>query len=137
MRRYGGEGGNGLTGTVFIRRSLRAPAYLSPGIAPDVVAMPVGQGHTEYTRYATGRGQNPVTLLAPLTEPSTGTAAWAATRVRIARAADADGSLILFAGSQRLELFSLLSDLRFLLADLLGLFFQRLAEATGQRNKNQ
>jgi molybdopterin-containing oxidoreductase family iron-sulfur binding subunit len=26
--------------------SVRAPAFLNPGIAPDAVAMPVGQGHT-------------------------------------------------------------------------------------------
>ena len=81
--------------------SLRVPAYVSPGIAPDVVAMPLGQGHTDFTRYATGRGQNPSALLAPLTEPATGALAWAATRVKVTRAAAADGSLILFAGEQR------------------------------------
>ena len=30
---------------------VRAAAVLSPGIAPDVVAMPVGQGHENFTRY--------------------------------------------------------------------------------------
>ena len=40
--------------------SLRAPAFLSPGIAPDAIAIPVGQGHTNFTRYATNRGVNPV-----------------------------------------------------------------------------
>ena len=40
--------------------SLRAPALISPGIAPDVIAMPVGQGHETFTRYASGRGENPV-----------------------------------------------------------------------------
>ena len=39
-----------------------------PGIAPDVVAMPVGQGHETFTRYATGRGANPVAILAPVAE---------------------------------------------------------------------
>src|SRR5262249_38715654 len=38
--------------------SIQAPAFPSPGIAPDVVAMPVGQGHENFTRYATGRGEN-------------------------------------------------------------------------------
>ena len=65
--------------------TLRAPALVSPGIAPDVIAMPVGQGHQTFTRYASGRGENPVELLAPLTEPETGALAWAATRVRVAR----------------------------------------------------
>ena len=81
--------------------TLRSPAYLSPGIAPDVVAMPAGQGHANYTRYASGRGENPVELLAPVTEETTGAVAWAATRVKIARAGEADGRLILFAGGMR------------------------------------
>jgi anaerobic selenocysteine-containing dehydrogenase len=81
--------------------TVRAPAVLSPGIAPDVVAMPVGQGHGTFTRYASDRGVNPIAILAPMTEPDTGALAWAATRVKIARAADADGSLILFAGELR------------------------------------
>jgi len=81
--------------------SLRTSAILSPGIAPDVVAMPVGQGHQRFTRYATGRGENPIELLAPLTEPETGSLAWAATRVKIARVSGGDGRLILFAGAAR------------------------------------
>jgi anaerobic selenocysteine-containing dehydrogenase len=81
--------------------ALRAPAVLFPGIAPDVVGMPVGQGHESFTRYASGRGANPIKILAPITEPETGALAWAATRVRIARVADADGRLILFAGATR------------------------------------
>ena len=63
--------------------------------------MPVGQGHQTFTRYASGRGDNPARLIAPLTEAETGALAWAATRVRVARAGDADGSLIMFAGEQR------------------------------------
>jgi hypothetical protein len=63
--------------------------------------MPVGQGHSTFTRYASGRGVNPVTILAPLTELETGAFAWAATRVKIARAGDGDGSLVLFAGELR------------------------------------
>ena len=31
--------------------------------------MPAGQGHQTFTRYASGRGENPVDLLAPMTEP--------------------------------------------------------------------
>ncbi len=81
--------------------TLRSAAYLSPGIAPDVIAMPAGQGHTNYTRYASGRGENPVDLLAPTTEDTGGAVAWAATRVKIARVGDADGRLILFAGGMR------------------------------------
>jgi anaerobic selenocysteine-containing dehydrogenase len=81
--------------------AVRAPAVLSPGLAPDMVAMPVGQGHQMFTRYASGRGSNPIPLIAPLTEPTTGAWAWAATRVKIARVGDPDGSLIMFAGGDR------------------------------------
>jgi anaerobic selenocysteine-containing dehydrogenase len=73
--------------------SLRTAVYVSPGIAPDVVAMPMGQGHTMFTRYATGRGVNPATLLA--------SADWAGTRVKVTRVGDPDGRLILFAGGDR------------------------------------
>ncbi len=79
--------------------SLRAPAMISPGIAPDVIAMPIGQGHENFTRFATGRGANPFSVLAPLTEPETGALAWAATRVKVARAGGPEqGRLILFSG---------------------------------------
>lgn len=80
--------------------TLRVPAVVFPGIAPDVIAMPVGQGHEQFTRYASNRGANAVALLAPLVEKETGALAWAATRVKVARAGDADGSLILFAGEK-------------------------------------
>ncbi|MBI4473918.1 MAG: molybdopterin-dependent oxidoreductase, partial [Acidobacteria bacterium] len=75
--------------------TLRAPAVVFPGIAPDVIAMPVGQGHETFTRYASGRGANPVTILAPLAEPETGALAWAGTRVRVSKV-DGDRGLILF-----------------------------------------
>jgi anaerobic selenocysteine-containing dehydrogenase len=83
--------------------TVRTAAMISPGIAPDVLAMPVGQGHQTFTRYASGRGESPVPLLAPLTEPATGALAWAATRVRMSRVGDPDGRLILFAGGMREE----------------------------------
>ena len=81
--------------------TLRVPAMISPGIAPDVVAMPVGQGHESFTRFASKRGANPIAILAPLAEAETGALAWAATRVKIARAGASDGSLIMFAGEMR------------------------------------
>jgi len=83
--------------------TLRTAAIVSPGIAPDLVAMPAGQGHQTFTRYASGRGENPVELLAPLTDAETGSLAWAATRVRVTRVGDPDGRLILFAGGSREE----------------------------------
>jgi anaerobic selenocysteine-containing dehydrogenase len=44
--------------------SLRAPVVVYPAIRPDVIAMPSGQGHTAFGRYASGRGANAM-LLAP------------------------------------------------------------------------
>jgi anaerobic selenocysteine-containing dehydrogenase len=78
---------------------IQAPALISPGIAPDMVAMPVGQGHEHFTRYASGRGANPISILAPIAVPETGSLAWAATRVKISKVGK--GKLVLFAGGLR------------------------------------
>lgn len=78
---------------------IQAPALIYPGIAPDTVAMPMGQGHERFTRYASGRGANPISILAPVTVPETGSLAWAATRVKISKVGK--GKLVLFAGGLR------------------------------------
>jgi anaerobic selenocysteine-containing dehydrogenase len=75
---------------------VRAPALLSPGIAADVIGIPVGQGHEEYGRYASGRGANPIKMLAPQVEPATGALAWAGTRVSITKVGK--GELVLLSG---------------------------------------
>ncbi len=80
---------------------IEAPAVISPGIGPEMVAMPVGQGHETFTRYASGRGSSPLAILAPATEPATGQLAWAATRVKLTRVGAAGGELILFGGATR------------------------------------
>jgi molybdopterin-containing oxidoreductase family iron-sulfur binding subunit len=46
-------------------RSVEAPAFVTQGIVPGVVALAVGQGHTANGRHAEGRGVNAYTLLAP------------------------------------------------------------------------
>lgn len=81
--------------------TLRAPAFLNPGIAPDAVAMPVGQGHTNFTRYATGMGVNPIGILSPAVVADTSLLAWSSTRVKIARVSGPDESLIMFGGATR------------------------------------
>ena len=65
--------------------SIEAPALLFPGIRPDMVAMPVGQGHTSYGRYATGRGVDPLQLAVPAFDDQSGAFATGATRVHIER----------------------------------------------------
>jgi anaerobic selenocysteine-containing dehydrogenase len=68
--------------------SLRVPAVIYPGIRPDMVAIPLGQGHKDRGRYAKGRGANPLLLLAMTTEGPSPQPAWDATRVRVKRISD-------------------------------------------------
>jgi len=42
---------------------IEAAVYQYPAIRPDAIAVPFGQGHTAYGRYAQGRGANPFDLL--------------------------------------------------------------------------
>jgi anaerobic selenocysteine-containing dehydrogenase len=42
---------------------VEAAVYRYPGIRPDTIAMPFGQGHTAYGSYAQGRGVNPADIL--------------------------------------------------------------------------
>jgi len=83
--------------------SVRVAAVLTPGIAPDIVAIPAGQGHRTFTRYASGRGASPVDVLSPMSVDRVGSVAWAATRVKVARVSGPDGRLVLFAGGSREE----------------------------------
>ena len=52
--------------------SLEAPAYVHPGAVPGVVSMAIGDGHSHYSRYASGRGANPLSILAPVWDKATG-----------------------------------------------------------------
>ncbi|MBL1433157.1 MAG: molybdopterin dinucleotide-binding protein [Gammaproteobacteria bacterium] len=63
--------------------SVKAQIYLHKGINKDAVAVPMGQGHTEYGRYATGRGVNPLKMLATTSDVQTGELALCATRVTV------------------------------------------------------
>ncbi len=45
--------------------SVIVPAYPYPGIREDTVAIPLGQGHTSFGRYAENRGANALALLSP------------------------------------------------------------------------
>ncbi len=62
---------------------VEAIVYVYPAIHPHVVAMPLGQGHTDYGRYAQGRGANPVALLGKRTVDSAKELAWLSVRVKI------------------------------------------------------
>lgn len=43
--------------------ALETSVYRYPAIRPDVIALPFGQGHEQFGRYAAGRGANPAVLL--------------------------------------------------------------------------
>jgi anaerobic selenocysteine-containing dehydrogenase len=66
--------------------ALEASVYINPAAAPDIIAIPMGQGHRGSGRYAEGRGENVLRILAPLTDRGTGALAWCATRARISKA---------------------------------------------------
>ncbi len=62
---------------------VEAIVYVYPGVNPHVAAMPLGQGHTDYGRYAAQRGANPLQLLGPATVEGTDDLAWLSVRVKI------------------------------------------------------
>jgi anaerobic selenocysteine-containing dehydrogenase/Fe-S-cluster-containing dehydrogenase component len=45
--------------------TVEAPTHLYEGIRADTVALPLGQGHTAFGRYASKRGSNPMSLVSP------------------------------------------------------------------------
>jgi molybdopterin-containing oxidoreductase family iron-sulfur binding subunit len=62
---------------------LDVPLLLNTHLRPGVVAIPIGQGHTEYGRYAAGRGVNPIALIDPVPETLSGGLRWLSVRVRV------------------------------------------------------
>ena len=65
--------------------SIEALAYPHPGISPEVVAVPIGQGHRAGGRYAEGRGANVLSILSPDLTDGAGSLAWAANRVKVTK----------------------------------------------------
>jgi len=65
--------------------AIKAPAFIFPAIRPEVIAMPIGQGHTQFGRYAKDRGANPIQILAPEVDEKSGALAWTATRIKITK----------------------------------------------------
>jgi len=73
--------------------SISLPAVIYPGIHPDVLAVPLGQGHLDYGRYAANRGVNPLAILTAEQNEAEGLPAWDSTRVQLRRVS-ADGGLV-------------------------------------------
>jgi len=59
--------------------------FIHKGIRPDVIGVPLGQGHEEYGRYAKGRGVNPLKILEPVFEHKTGELAMYSTKVKVSK----------------------------------------------------
>jgi anaerobic selenocysteine-containing dehydrogenase len=64
---------------------ISAHVVINPGIAPGVAAMPLGQGHTRYGKFADGRGENPFSLLPAGRDASIGIYPLQGTRVALAK----------------------------------------------------
>jgi molybdopterin-containing oxidoreductase family iron-sulfur binding subunit len=80
--------------------AIEAPAFVNPAALPGVVSMAIGGGHEHYTRFGTGHGANPLSILAPSVEAATGAIATGATRVKLSRVSD-EGGLIQFSTRKR------------------------------------
>ncbi len=65
--------------------SLEAPVVVYPAVRPDVVAMPMGQGHRTFGRYASGRGANPLSIVDETVDRDSGALAWGSTTVSVAK----------------------------------------------------
>ncbi len=78
--------------------SVTAPAFLYEGIRPDTIAIPLGQGHTEYGRNAQGRGVNALDLLDGTVDGRSGALAFAGISVQLT-AVGRRGTLAIMQGS--------------------------------------
>jgi anaerobic selenocysteine-containing dehydrogenase len=61
---------------------IEVPVYRFPAIRPDTVAIPFGNGHTAFGRFAAGVGVNPMKVIA-VAQNEAGDLAYAATKVKL------------------------------------------------------
>jgi anaerobic selenocysteine-containing dehydrogenase len=76
---------NDLVRVISPHGELEASVVIYPGIRPDVVAIPTGQGHQDSGRFAAERGANVMQLISPATGQDSERLVWGATRVRLER----------------------------------------------------
>jgi len=65
--------------------SIEVAAVVRPEARPGTVALPLGPGHSDYGRYARGRGANPLDLVGVATVEGTAAPALSGQRARIRR----------------------------------------------------
>jgi molybdopterin-containing oxidoreductase family iron-sulfur binding subunit len=63
--------------------SVEVPVWIYPGIREDTVALAMGQGHTDFGRWANGQGVNAVELLPAVAEQPSGAMVTLATNVTV------------------------------------------------------
>jgi anaerobic selenocysteine-containing dehydrogenase len=64
---------------------IEAAVYVYPAIREDTIAIPVGQGHSDYGRYAGGRGSNPLNLIGFKADDHGNSLLWSNQRVKITK----------------------------------------------------
>ena len=62
-----------------------ALVHIFEGVMNDVVAAPLGFGHTAFDEFTRGKGSNTAQLMTAATEPGSGFPVWTATSVKIAK----------------------------------------------------
>jgi anaerobic selenocysteine-containing dehydrogenase len=95
-----GVGTGEVVRVISLRGQIEAPVYVNPAALPGVVSMAAGQGHEHYTRYASGRGSNPLAIAVPAASKDCGVFAFGATRVRLEKTGRR-GGLIQFSTMDR------------------------------------
>ncbi len=82
--------------------SFETRVYTYKGMHPEAIAVPLGQGHDSYGRYANGRGANPMVAVGTATDSRTGEPAHHATRISISkvRSQSERNEFVIFGGSE-------------------------------------
>ena len=79
---------------------VEVPAYLYAGMRKDMVAIPLGQGHTAYGRYAKGRGVNALALLSPAQDAASGAVAYLSAKAQVSRGRERRWTLAMHAARE-------------------------------------
>lgn len=79
--------------------SIKVRVVLQKGMHADAIAIPLGQGHEAYGRYAKGLGANPLKILDAITDKKTGELAMYGTRVTAKSVGAADSLSIVRMGT--------------------------------------
>jgi len=74
---------NQIVRVISSQAEIEAPVVIFPGIRPDTVSMPIGEGHTSFGRFANDRGVRVMDLVAAFAATVNIQMLWASTRVAI------------------------------------------------------